>query len=108
MGFVEAPDWPTRSDMEYPRYRDSRILMTTLRVTQRHRSDLPACGYFAHIADYGWLNIALPVTAGARITTGSDSDAPSLGMVLDRAGSARWRPRGSGTDQAGIGREPSS
>ena len=53
VGFVEAPDWPTRSDMEYPRYRDSRILMTTLRVTQRHRSDLPACGYFAHIAEYG-------------------------------------------------------
>jgi hypothetical protein len=31
-----------------PRYCDFRILMTTFRVTQRHRRGLPAYGNFAH------------------------------------------------------------
>jgi hypothetical protein len=45
-------------------------------------------------ADYGRLNIALLATAGARVTTGSDSDAPSLsdgpGSGADEVGIVRW------------------
>jgi hypothetical protein len=50
------------------------------------------------IADYGQLSIALSAAVDARITSGSDSDAASLGML--RAG-----PRRDRAGQAGLGTE---
>jgi hypothetical protein len=64
-----------------PRYRDSRILMTTFRVTQRHRSDLPACGNFALNADSTRL-------ASARLTRAVALRSRISACFLQRPGHA--------------------
>ena len=51
VGLAEAPTGPA-APAWLPNPADLRILMTTSRVTQRHRSDLLARGNSAPIADY--------------------------------------------------------
>jgi hypothetical protein len=52
VGLAEAPDWAGRPGTGYPSPADSRILMTTFRVTQCHLSDAPAYGNSAPNAEY--------------------------------------------------------
>ena len=64
MGFLWGWPEPLTGPADLARYLSPvafRILMTTFRVTQCHRSDLPACGNSAPIAEYLLFPAAVPV-----------------------------------------------
>jgi hypothetical protein len=96
VGLAEALNWPDRPGTGYPSPAGFRILMITSRLTQCHRSDLPAYGNSAPNADSAltWLRCGrtFPATQKCRFGVGRSDSARLAAIMLLIDG---WR-RGPG------------
>ena len=93
VGLAEALNWLSRPGTGYPSPAGFRILMITSRLTQCHRSDLPAYGNSAPNAEFVCVDI-LSIRFGVeRISSRSGAQlmTPSRGMALARQEIGRFR-----------------
>jgi hypothetical protein len=95
VGLAEAPDWAGRPGPGYTSPAGFRILMITSRLTQCHRSDLPAYGSSAPNADSALNGIVL-LGEGGRVQIAVLCSALGVGCLALRTGL-------SGTEDGPVG-----